>query len=101
MMEMISLYLAQTSPMITSMRESVKTEDWKTLYSTVHKLIPSFSIMGISRDFETMAKKIQEYAGNAQHTDEIPDLVFQVIDVLEQANGELEDELTLIKGSQK
>lgn len=101
MIEMISLYLTQTSPMIISMKESVETKNWRTLHSTVHKLIPSFSIMGISREYENMAKKIQEYAGSKQHTEQIPDLVLQVINVLEQANGELEDELTLIKGSEK
>ena len=101
MIEMISLYLAQTSPMIISMKESVETKNWRTLHSTVHKLIPSFSIMGISREYENMAKKIQEYAGSTQHTEQIPDLVLQVINVLEQANGELEEELTLIKGSEK
>ena len=57
--------------------------------------------MGISREYENMAKKIQEYAGSTQHTEQIPDLVLQVINVLEQANGELEEELTLIKGSEK
>ena len=101
MIEMISLYLTQTSPMIISMKESVETKNWRTLHSTVHKLIPSFSIMGISREYENMAKKIQEYAGSKQHTEQIPDLVLQVINVLEQANGELEEELTLIKGSEK
>ena len=101
MIEMISLYLTQTSPMIISMKESVETKNWRTLHSTVHKLIPSFSIMGISREYENMAKKIQEYAGSTQHTEQIPDLVLQVINVLEQANGELEEELTLIKGSEK
>ena len=33
------------------------------MYDAAHKLIPSFSIMGIDKDFENMAKLIQEYSG--------------------------------------
>ena len=62
MMEMILLYLEQTPPLINAMKQSLQDEDWNLLQSAVHKMIPSFSIMGISSDFENMAKKIQEYA---------------------------------------
>ena len=63
MIEMISLYLEQTPPMISAMKQSFEVRDWNLLHSVVHKIIPSFSIMGMSSDFEDMAKKIQEYAG--------------------------------------
>ena len=62
MMEMIALYLEQTPPLISKMKQSLLGKDWDSLYSAVHKIIPSFSIMGIHKDFEEMAKKIQEYA---------------------------------------
>jgi PAS domain S-box-containing protein len=57
MMEMISLYLEQTPTLVNSMKQSWQVKDWKSLYSSVHKLIPSFSIMGINANFESMAKK--------------------------------------------
>ncbi len=56
MMEMISLYLEQTPPLIIAMKQSLVDKDWDKLKSAVHKMIPSFSIMGISEDFENMAK---------------------------------------------
>ena len=62
MMEMISIYLEQTPPLIIAMKQSLLNKDWNLLQSAVHKMIPSFSIMGISTDFEDMAKKVQDYA---------------------------------------
>ena len=52
MMEMISLYLAQTPTLVNSMKQGFLDKDWATLYASVHKMIPSFAIMGISSEFE-------------------------------------------------
>ncbi len=93
MMEMISLYLEQTPPLINVMKESLSSKDWKTLQAAVHKMIPSFSIMGIHTDFENIAKKIHEYASTQQETDDIHDLVLQLENICTQACKELEDEL--------
>ncbi|MFZ1677569.1 MAG: PAS domain S-box protein, partial [Saprospiraceae bacterium] len=48
MMEMIALYLEQTPPLVSAMKQGLLNKDWNSLYSAVHKMIPSFSIMGIS-----------------------------------------------------
>jgi HPt (histidine-containing phosphotransfer) domain-containing protein len=56
-MEMIAAYLQQTPPLIKVMRQSLQNEDWELLKSSVHKMIPSFSIIGLSQEFEDMAKK--------------------------------------------
>jgi PAS domain S-box-containing protein len=98
-MEMISAYLDQTPPLIKSMQEGYHDQDWSKLYSSVHKMIPSFSIMGISSDFENMAKKVQEYAGARQQTDGIYDLVFQLGSVCTQACEELKEEFKRIKNA--
>jgi hypothetical protein len=99
MMEMISLYLEQTPALIRNMKESTVTKDWNLLQAAAHKLIPSFSIVGIHPDFEIMAKKVQEYAGTQQHTDKIPDLVVQLESVCNQACAELTEEYSIIKNS--
>jgi hypothetical protein len=44
-----------------------------------------------------MAKRIQNYTGNQQDTDEIQDLVMQLESVCNKAYIELEEELNLIK----
>jgi CheY-like chemotaxis protein len=97
MMEMIVLYLKQTPSLVESMKRGLYEKDWDSLQSAVHKMIPSFSIMGISSDFESMAKKIQEYANTQKQTDGIHDLVLQLENVCNQACIELEIELDKIR----
>ncbi|MFH1320936.1 MAG: response regulator [Bacteroidota bacterium] len=99
MMEMISLYLEQTPPLISTMKQSFRDKDWNLLQAAVHKMIPSFAIMGISSDFENMAKKVKEYASTRQQTDRIPDLVLQIENVCAQACKELEEEFNTIKNT--
>ena len=97
MMEMISLYLEQTPPLIKAMKESFDKKDWQTLYAAVHKMIPSFSIVGIHTDFEAMAKKIKDFANTQTHSESLQDWVLQLETVCTQACKELEEELNRIK----
>lgn len=101
MMEMISLYLKQTPPLIVSMKKGFQDKDWDTLYSAVHKMIPSFVIVGIKPDFEDMARKVQEYASTQKQSEGIPDMVLQLENVCVQACKELEVELNVIKNSKR
>ncbi|MDD2412752.1 MAG: hypothetical protein PHR79_07545 [Bacteroidales bacterium] len=97
MTEMINLYLEQTPPLVKIMKQGMYDKDWNSIYSAVHKMIPSFSIVGISVDFENMARKVQDFANTQQHTDKIPDYVQQLEKVCKQACIELEEELNVIK----
>jgi CheY-like chemotaxis protein len=101
MMEMISLYLGQTPPLIVEMIQGFQNKDWNTLYTAVHKLIPSFSIMGINADFEKMAQKVQEYAKNQQQAEGIPEMIQQLEKVFMQSCEELKEELETIKNTKK
>lgn len=100
MMDMIAAYLEQTPPLIDTIKKSLAENDWTTLQSAVHKIIPSFSIMGISSDFENMAKKVHEYASLQGQSAEMQTLVSQLSEVCMQACMELEDEYKLIKNNQ-
>jgi CheY-like chemotaxis protein/nitrogen-specific signal transduction histidine kinase/HPt (histidine-containing phosphotransfer) domain-containing protein len=99
MMEMISLYLEQTPPLIRTMKQSLMDKDWPSLHTAVHKIIPSFAIMGMSVDFENMAKKVQEYASTQLQTEGIPNLVLQLEAVCFQACEELTEEFNTIKNT--
>src|SRR5690606_16150944 len=99
-MEMITAYLEQTPSLISAMKRSAQDEDWDSLYANVHKMIPSFSIMGISADFESMAKKVQDYARSRQQAESILDLVLQLENVCVQVCKELEEEFHRIKNIQ-
>jgi PAS domain S-box-containing protein len=97
MMEMISLYLEQTPTLILVMQQSMENKDWNSLYAAVHKMIPSFSIMGMSIEMENMAKKVQEFASNQEQMDEIQQMVEELGCACEQACVELKIELNRIK----
>jgi CheY-like chemotaxis protein/nitrogen-specific signal transduction histidine kinase len=97
MMEMISLYLAQTPPLISAMKLGYQDKDWKSVYAAVHKMIPSFSIVGIHADFENMAKRVQEYASTQLQLDGIPEMVLQLENICAQACIELEEEFNILK----
>lgn len=99
MMEMISLYLEQTPPLVSLMKQSFLDKKRELLYEAAHKMIPSFSIMGISKDFETMTKKIKDYAGSQQYATGIYELILQVEKVCTQACIELQEEYTTIKNN--
>lgn len=99
MMEMIAAYLEQTPTLIQAMRKGFDEKDWEIVSATTHKLIPSFSIMGIHANFEMMAKKVQEFAQNQRQQDEIADMIFQIETVCNQACKELEVEFNNIKNS--
>ncbi|MBI2722114.1 MAG: response regulator [Bacteroidetes bacterium] len=94
--EMISLYLEQTQPLIQMMKQSVKDKNWNLLQNSVHKMIPSFTIMGINKDFELLAQKIHQNTLQ-NHTDTLPELVLQFESVTNQVCQELEQELAALK----
>jgi CheY-like chemotaxis protein len=98
MMEMIDAYLQQTPSIVAAMTESLHNKDWELLRASAHKMVPAFSIMGISTEFEEMAKKIQSYTADAENQkEEIADLVMQLSNACNQACAELEIEFNNIK----
>jgi len=97
MMEMIAAYLEQTPPLIESLKKGLKDKDWQLLHASAHKMIPSFSVMGISADFENIAKKVQEFAGAQQRSGGLEDMVLQLETVCNQACIELKEEYNKIK----
>lgn len=99
MMEMISLYLEQTPPLIKAMKLGLENRDWVSLHAAVHKLIPSFAIMGISSDFEEIARQVKDYADAQQHVG-ISEMVLKLQDVCEQACQELTEDYNTFKKSQ-
>ena len=96
MSEMILAYLEQTPLLISNMTKSFHDKDWTLLHSAVHKMIPSFLIMGMSTDFENMAKKVVEYARTQVPGENIADLIVQLDNICLQACAELKEELNAL-----
>lgn len=97
MIEMITLYLDQTPGLIKEMKESFINKNWTLLNASLHKMIPSFSIMGIHTEFEKMAKKVMAYAKTQEETPSIEELVLILEKVCLRACEELSNEIITIK----
>ena len=97
MVEMIGLYLEQTPPMLEAMNLSLRNKDWSLLQATMHKILPSFSIMGIHPEFEGMAKKIHAMANEQEQGTIMFEMVQRLEEVCLSACKELQVELNLIK----
>lgn len=93
MAEMIKLYLDQTPGLVHMMNQSFTSRNWKSLYDAVHKMIPSFLIMGISPDFENIAKIVQDFASIQLSEKGIPEMIKQLDNVCTQACAELQFDL--------
>ncbi len=97
MMEMISIYLEQTPALLNTIKQSLKQENWTLLGAAVHKMLPSFAIMGIHPDSENLAKKIHDFTILKEKNDSIHHLVMQLEQICLQACSELVEELNTIK----
>lgn len=94
MRAMIDAYLEQTPPLIEAMKQGFENQDWELLHSAVHKMMPSFLIVGMKNDFEDMAKKIMAFAKIQQEADSVADFVRTLGDACTQACEELKEELS-------
>lgn len=97
MSAMIDAYLEQTPPLIQTMKQSFEDRNWDLLHAAVHKMIPSFLIMGIDNNFDVMAKKVMDCAKAQQEADNIADFIAQLEEVCTQACDELRAELNNLK----
>jgi len=97
MLEMLEAYLEQTPALISTLTKSFKDEDWEMLQATAHKIIPSFSIIGMSSEFETIARNVQEYAVSRQKLEGIQEMVNQLEHGCMQACEELTEEYQTLK----
>ncbi len=99
MMEMIALYLKQTPALMNTMKKSLQDEDWGALNALAHKMVPSFAIMGINKEFELMAKQVQEYTGSPAGIALITRLVTRLGHICMAACAELEEEYNTLKNT--
>lgn len=91
--EMIRIYLDETPRLISTMKDSINNMDWETLAEAAHSIIPTFSIMGINKEYEELAKKIKEHAARKEQAASINKLFERLESVCNGAVKELENEL--------
>ena len=95
-MEIISLYLEQTPALLQSMKESYQKKNWNALHSAVHKMLPSFAIIGIGKPVEEMAHQIQNAALAGDSSDRLLDLISRIDVACANACKELQKELKIL-----
>ncbi len=93
MTEIITVYLKQTPELVATMKKSFSDQNWDVLGATIHKMIPSFAIMGIHPETTLIAQKIQEYARRLELSKDLNQLILNIENVCLQACIELELEL--------
>jgi CheY-like chemotaxis protein len=104
--EMIEVYLEETPRLLDKIKKAIDAKNWDALRMAAHAVIPSFSTMGIDKEFETKVKKIQEYAisllnenKDTQKTKKtiavLNELFFEIETICTQAFNELKDELLI------
>ncbi len=91
--EMIELYLKQTPPLINTISKSYDQRDFETLKLTIHKLLPSFSIVGIESKYIELAKKIENEITSPQ----LKNSIQKIENACNQAMEELKIELNNLK----
>lgn len=97
MMQLINVYMEQTPSLVNMMKKGLEDKDWDLVQRAAHKLIPSFSIMGIDRSYEIMAKKIEEYAREKVQPEEIEQLVPELAAACMNACSELKEACTTLE----
>lgn len=100
-LEIIALYILQTPPLVKTMKASYLEKNWSLLQSSVHKMIPSFSIMGINEHYEQIAREIQKNAQNQNDSTEMFSLINELEFTCNQVCIELENEYNHIKKTNK
>lgn len=75
------VYVDEIPKLLFTMKQSMNNLDWDALRIASHSLIPSFALMGINKEFETMARTIEKLAAKKENLGKIKEL-FQKIDLL-------------------
>ena len=106
--EMIKVYLEETPRLLNDIKQGIDTKNWETAIVAAHSIMPSFSTMGIDKEFENEIKKIQEYAiklrdknlsliSEKETITLLNKLYLKIEMVCKQAYKELQEELTIEK----
>jgi PAS domain S-box-containing protein len=95
--EMIRVYLNETPKTLDEMKNAFENENWEGLRKAAHALVPSFSTMGIDKEYEQAAREIQRIALESKNKDEVMPLLEKILNICERASNELKHEMALLE----
>lgn len=96
--EVITLFLSQTPELVKQMVLSLKSQDLVGLKSAIHKMIPSFSILGLKSDPEKLAREVLEFL-TLKDNDKAVELVSQLKNICDRSCESLKNEIVLIQNN--
>jgi signal transduction histidine kinase len=77
--EIVSAYLEEIPQLTSAIRTGIEIWDWKMIQRAAHSIVPCFALMGIEKEYEFIARTIEEYAAEQQHPEKLREL-FYIID---------------------
>jgi signal transduction histidine kinase/DNA-binding NarL/FixJ family response regulator len=95
--ELIAVFLKQTPPLVKIMEDCLINKDYEKLKAAVHRMVPSLGIIDSSADMESIAKRIQEEAHTLEFSEELQNLVKQLVNACKEICVKLESELNIKK----
>ncbi|MES2285973.1 MAG: response regulator [Bacteroidota bacterium] len=87
------VYLDEIPKLLHTMQQSMDILDWDALRIASHSLIPSFALMGINKEFETMARTIEKLAAKKENLAKIKELFLKIDLLCTEVFSELKNEL--------
>lgn len=94
--DMISSFLKNTPESIVKMEGALVKSDWEQIGKIAHKLKTSFTFMGMEETV-SKAKTLQDNGLNATNLEDIPHLIADIRLAYNNAEAELNLELTTLK----
>ncbi|ACF12491.1 multi-sensor hybrid histidine kinase [Chloroherpeton thalassium ATCC 35110] len=86
--EMIQLFLSQSTEYLETLRLSLESSNWQLLSRTAHKFLSCTGYMSLSKTAELL-KQVELYARDETHLDELPELVTEIIDQVHRVRSKL------------
>lgn len=90
--DMIETFVSGTPGYLSEMKSSLEQKDWKKIGDIAHSIKPSFTLMGMNEKKEVILK-IEQFGRGEQNIAQLPDLILELEEIINQAIGELQNEL--------
>ncbi len=90
--EIVTAYLEEIPQLTDAMLKSIDNLDWNGLQKATHSIIPSFALIGIDREYEYIARTIEEYAIEKKHPEKIRALFYIINDECKRTCEEIRKE---------
>ena len=97
MVLMIKAYLEETPTLIKRMKNGIEAKDWDATGGAAHSIIPSFSMLGMDKEYEKTARMIQDYTTKKENLEKVKDLFLKIEEGCSYAISDLEKELITLE----